>query len=200
MKLLEDRIIKEGIVDTGDVLKVGGFLNHQLDISLLRSMGQEFVSLFGDSHITRILTVEASGIAIACITAQCFSQLYNQNIPVLFAKKSKSSNLGSDIYSAQAYSYTHQNNYNIIVSKQYLDSNDRVLLIDDFLAKGSALMALIEICHQAGAEIAGAGIAIEKEYQQGGNKIRQQGIRVESLARIISMNPETGVIFRHTAV
>ncbi len=181
MELLEKRILKDGQVLPGNVLKVDSFLNHQIDIDLMNALGAEWKRLYADEKITKILTIEASGIGIACIAAQHF------NVPVVFAKKSKSNNIGNDFYSTPVVSYTHGNTYEVIVSKKYLSSDDRVLLIDDFLANGSALRALINIAESAGATVVGGGIAIEKEYQNGGNKIRDLGFRIESLAKVKSM-------------
>lgn len=189
MKLLEDRICRDGKIGAGNVLKVDGFLNHQMDVPFLCELGKEFHRLFGDEGITKILTIEASGIGIAALTAQYFG------VPVLFAKKTPTNNISGDIYTAEVYSYTHERNYTIYVSKDFLLPTDRVLIIDDFLAKGSALFALLELIGSAGAEVAGAGIAIEKAYQEGGAKVRATGLRVESLARIASMSVENGVEF-----
>lgn len=189
MKLLEERILKDGKVGAGDVLKVDSFLNHQIDVSFLCELGKEFKRLYENENITRILTIEASGIGIACLTAQYFG------VPVVFAKKTKTNNIYADVYTSKVESYTHKTTYDIVVSKEFLKPDDRVLIIDDFLAKGSALTALISLVRDAGAEVAGCGIAIEKAYQHGGELIRAQGIRVESLARIKSMSVETGVEF-----
>ena len=191
MKLLEDKIIKEGKIFDGDVLKVDGFLNHRMDISFINEIGKEFQRLFADAGVTKILTIEASGIGIACITATHFEPA----VPVVFAKKALSLNLGSDLYSTKVFSYTKGKTYDAVVSKNYLSAEDRILIIDDFLANGSALQALIDLCRQAGATIVGAGIVIEKAYQDGGDMIRNMGIRVESLARIKSMSKENGVEF-----
>lgn len=182
MKLLEERIKKDGVFLGNDILKVDNFLNHQIDISLLDEMGKEWARLYEGCAVNKILTIEASGIGIACIAARYFG-----NCPVVFAKKSKTSNIGDDFYTARAYSFTHGNTNDIVVSKKYLGEGDRVLIIDDFLANGEALLALISICNKAGATIAGAGVAIEKSYQGGGDKVRDMGIRVESLAKIKSM-------------
>lgn len=182
MELLKQRILKDGTVRPGNILKVDSFLNHQMDISLINEIGKEFYRLFGSENITKILTIEASGIGIACITAQYF------NVPVVFAKKSRTKNLDSDLYSTEIASFTHGNISHVIVSKKYITSDDRVLLIDDFLANGCALLGLIDIVKQAGAEVVGAGIAIEKGFQEGGKKIREAGIRLESLAIIESMS------------
>lgn len=189
MKLLEDRIRQDGKIGAGNVLKVDGFLNHQMDVPFLCELGKEFYRLFGDEGITKVLTIEASGIGIAALTAQYFG------VPVLFAKKTPTNNISGDIYTAEVYSYTHERNYTIYVSKDFLLPGDRVLVIDDFLAKGSALFALLELIRSAGAEVVGAGIAIEKAYQEGGAKVRATGLRVESLARIASMSVENGVEF-----
>lgn len=189
MKLLEEKIKSDGIVLSGDVLKVDSFLNHQIDVGVLSEMGKELKRLYANDEITKILTIEASGIGIACIAALYF------NVPVVFAKKSKSSNIGDDFYTAKAFSFTHGNTNDIIVSKKYLSAEDNVLIIDDFLANGSALEALIDICKKSGAHIAGAGIAVEKHFQGGGDKLRAEGYRIESLAKIESMSPKTGVTF-----
>ncbi|MBR6918048.1 MAG: xanthine phosphoribosyltransferase [Clostridia bacterium] len=183
MKLLEERILKDGTFLGNDILKVDNFLNHQIDVALIDEMGKEWARLYEGTPVNKILTVEASGIGIACIASRHFG-----NAPVLFAKKSKTSNIGNDFYTAKAYSFTHGNVNDIIVSKKYLSADDNVLIIDDFLANGEALLALVSICNAAGATVAGVGIAIEKWYQGGGDKIRSMGIRVESLAKIKSMN------------
>ncbi len=189
MKLLEERIRRDGKVYAGDVLKVDSFLNHQIDVELLSLLGKEFYRLFGDCGVNKILTVEASGIGIACVAAQSF------HCPVLFAKKSKTSNIGNDFWSATAHSYTHGNDNTLIVSKSYLGKNDRVLILDDFLANGCAALAMSELCAQAGASVAGIGVVIEKAYQKGGALLREKGFRVESLARVASMSPEEGIRF-----
>ncbi len=189
MKLLEDRILKDGRVLNGDVLKVDSFLNHQIDVGLIAELGKEWKRLYDGCGVNKILTIEASGIGIACVAAQFF------DCPVLFAKKSKSSNIGEDFYSDSVVSYTHGGTYNVICSKKYLSQGDRVLIIDDFLANGSALRALCSICEQAGATIVGAGIAVEKAYQGGGDMIRKRGIRVESLAKIRSMSDDGTIVF-----
>ena len=181
MNFLEERIVKDGIVKPGNVLKVDSFLNHQMDISLMEEIGREFKRRFGDKKVTKVLTIEASGIGIAAFVAKEFG------VPMVFAKKSKSNNIGNDFYTTPVVSYTHGNTYDVIVSKKYLSADDRVLIIDDFLANGSALRALINITEMAGATVVGAGIAIEKAYQPGGNQIRDLGYRVESLARVKSM-------------
>lgn len=189
MELLEQTICKEGKILDGDILKVDGFLNHRMDVDLLCKLGEEFYRLYADCGVNKILTIEASGIGIACLTAQFF------HCPVLFAKKSKSSNIGRDLWASRLHSYTHNSDHDVIVSKRYLNEEDRVLIIDDFLANGSALNALVDLCHKAGATVVGAGIAIEKAYQGGGEMIRSMGVRVESLARIASMSVEEGIRF-----
>jgi xanthine phosphoribosyltransferase len=189
VKLLEDRIRKDGKIYDGDVLKVDSFVNHKIDVKFISELGKEFYRLYGDCGINKILTIEASGIGIACLVAMHF------DVPVVFAKKSKSSNIGSDLYSSKVESYTHGRVYDVIVSNKYISKNDRLLIIDDFLANGNALRALIDISKQAGAEIAGIGVAIEKEYQGGGNKIREMGYRIESLAKIASMSETDGIEF-----
>nr|WP_303998228.1 xanthine phosphoribosyltransferase [Ruminococcus bromii] len=189
MKLLEDRILKDGHIDADNVLKVDSFLNHQIDVNFVCELGKEFYRLFKDENITKILTIEASGIGIACLTAQYF------NVPVVFAKKTKTINIYSDTYNATVHSYTHKRDYDIVVSKDFLNKDDNVLIIDDFLAKGSALTALLMLIEKAGAKTAGAGIVIEKAYQGGGNLVRDMGIRVESLAKIKSISKKDGIVF-----
>lgn len=189
MKLLEDRIIKDGKVGEGNVLKVDSFVNHQIDVDFMNEVGKEFFRLFKDEKIDKVLTIEASGIGIACITAQYF------HVPVVFAKKTKTNNIYADVYKGKVESYTHGVTYDIVVSKEFLKKNDRVLIIDDFLAKGSALLGLLSLIDKAGAKTVGAGIVIEKAYQNGGKIIRDMGIRVESLAKIKSMSVENGVEF-----
>lgn len=189
MKLLEERILRDGKIYPGNILKVDCFLNHQIDVELLNEMGKEFKRLFADEGVTRILTIEASGIGIACIAAQYFG------VPVVFAKKSQTINISGDLYTSQVTSYTHRKTYTVMVSKEYIKPGDRVLLIDDFLAVGNALYGLIDIVHQAGAEVVGAGIAIEKGFQDGGDKLRREGIHVESLAIVDSMTDD-GIVFR----
>lgn len=189
MKLLEERILKDGKVGEGNVLKVDGFVNHQIDVKLMCELGKEFKRLFDGVEITKILTIEASGIGIACITAQYF------DVPVVFAKKTKTNNIYADVYTSKVESYTHGTTYDIVVSKEFLKEGDKVLIIDDFLAKGSALKGLIKLIEDAGASVMGAGIVIEKAYQPGGELIRNMGVRVESLARVASMSVEDGVKF-----
>jgi len=192
MELLKERILKDGIVREGNVLKVDSFLNHQMDIKLFNEIGKEFKRLFYASKINKILTIEASGIGIACITAQHF------DVPVVFAKKTQSININGEVYTTKINSFTHKKVYDVIVSKRFLNKDDKLLIIDDFLANGCALEGLIDIAKTAGAVVEGVGIVIEKGFQNGGNIIRSKGIRVESLAIIDSMDCETGtVIFRN---
>ena len=182
MKLLEERILRDGVVRPGGVLKVDSFLNHQMDVQLYGEMAREWKRLYAGEDITKILTIEASGIGIACIAAQEFG------CPVVFAKKSKTKNIAGDVYTAKVESFTHGRVYDVIVSRDYLLPTDRVLIIDDFLANGAALMGLIQIVNEAGATLVGAGVAIEKAFQPGGKAIRNLGVRVESLARVKSMD------------
>ena len=182
MKELEDRIRKDGIVREGNVLKVDSFLNHKCDVALYDQMGAEWARLFEGKKVDKILTIESSGIGIACIAAQEFG------CPVVFAKKSKTKNIAGDVYTAKVESFTHGRVYDVIVSRDYLLPTDRVLIIDDFLANGAALMGLIQIVNEAGATLVGAGVAIEKAFQPGGKAIRNMGVRVESLARVKSMD------------
>ena len=188
MKLLEDRILKDGVVKKGNVLKVDNFLNHQMDVKLFRQMAEEWKRLFADKKINKILTIEASGIGIACIVGEVF------DVPVVFAKKSQSINLDGDVYSTKIESFTHKKTYDVIVSKKFLSPDDHILVIDDFLANGCAINGLIEIIEEAGATVEGVGIVIEKGFQPGGKLIRDRGIRLESLAIVESMNDETGEI------
>lgn len=191
MNFLEERILKDGIIKPGNVLKVDSFLNHQMDIALMDQMGEEFARRFSGETVTKVLTIEASGIAIACSVARCFG------VPVVFAKKSKSINLDGDIYVAEVESFTHKNVNNVIVSKKFLNADDRVLIVDDFLANGCALQGLISITESAGATVAGLGIAIEKGFQIGGRVIRNLGYHLESLAIVESMDADSGtIIFR----
>jgi xanthine phosphoribosyltransferase len=189
MKLLEERIQKDGIIREGDVLKVDSFLNHQMDVKLFQEMGREFYRLFGQENVTKILTIEASGIGIACITAEQF------NCPVLFAKKSKTKNIAGDVYKTKVVSFTHGREYDVIVSKDFLNAEDRVLLIDDFLANGAAILGLKDLVDQAGATLVGAGIAIEKAFQPGGKMLREAGVRVEALARVKALHNDGTVDF-----
>ncbi len=188
MKLLEERIRKDGTVKAGNVLKVDSFLNHQMDIDLFNEMGKEWARLFADRKITKILTVEASGIGIACVAAQHF------HVPVVFAKKSQSVNIDGEVYSTKIESFTHKRVYDVIVSKKFLHPEDHILIIDDFLANGCALEGLIDIVNKAGASVEGVGIAVEKGFQKGGDLIRSKDIRVESLAIVESMDDKTGEI------
>lgn len=188
MNFLEKRIVKDGIVKPGNVLKVDSFLNHQMDIALLNEIGREFHRRFADKQITKVLTIEASGIAIAYPVANEF------NVPLLFAKKAKSINIEGDVYMAEVESFTHRNKNQVIVSKKFLGPEDHVLIIDDFLANGCALQGLISIVESAGASVEGLGIAVEKGFQIGGKVIRNLGYHLESLAIVDSMDPETGKI------
>ena len=188
MNFLEERILKDGIVKPGNVLKVDSFLNHQMDVALLDRMGEEFHRRFADKPITKVLTIEASGIAIACPVARCF------NVPVVFAKKSKSVNLDGDLYTAEVESFTHKNKNTVVVSKRFLSADDHVLIVDDFLANGCALQGLISIVEAAGATVEGIGIAVEKGFQIGGRVIRNLGYQLESLAIVESMDAETGTV------
>ena len=188
MQLLEERIRKDGQIREGNVLKVDSFLNHQIDIDLCNEIGREFRRLFPGDRITKILTIEASGIGIACITAQYF------HVPVVFAKKSQSINLDGDMYTAQVESYTHKRTYDVILSRKFLTEKDRVLIVDDFLANGCAAAGLVELVHSAGAAVEGVGIVIEKGFQKGGRMLRERGIRVESLAIVEAKEPATGTI------
>ncbi|MCB2290693.1 xanthine phosphoribosyltransferase [Clostridium sp. CS001] len=182
MKALKDKIIAEGTVIRGEILKVDSFLNHQIDIKLFNEIGKEFKERFANQEITRILTVEASGIGIACIVAQYFD-----NIPVVFAKKHEATNLDSDTYEADVFSFTKNKTYKVRTSKKYINSKDKILIIDDFLANGNAALGLIEIVRQAKAEVVGVGIVIEKAFQNGRSFIEKEGVRVESLAIIESL-------------
>ena len=178
MKLLEERIRTHGKIREGGVLKVDSFLNHQMDVKLFQEMGKEFLRLFGDCGVTKILTIEASGIGIACVTAQFF------DCPVIFAKKNKTRNIAGDVYTSKVESFTHGKVYDIIVSKEFLHPEDRVLLIDDFLANGEAAMGAIRLAESAGAKIAGVGILIEKSFQNGRQRILDAGYKVYSQARV----------------
>ncbi|MBE5995201.1 xanthine phosphoribosyltransferase [Lacrimispora sp.] len=188
MQLLKDRIRKDGKIKSGDVLKVDSFLNHQMDIKLFVEIGKEFKRRFADEEVNKILTIEASGIGIACIVAQYF------DVPVVFAKKSKTKNIAGDVYTTQVESFTHGKTYDVMVSREFIGAGDKVLLIDDFLANGKALEGLAAIVKDSGAELVGAGIVIEKGFQPGGDHLRSEGIRVESLAIVESMDEATGTI------
>ena len=188
MNFVEERILKDGIIKQGDVLKVDSFLNHQIDIALLDEIAREFVRRFAGNTITKVLPIEASGIAIACAVARLL------NVPVVFAKKSKSVNLDGEAYVAEVESFTHKKTNRVIVSKKYLSETDHVLIVDDFLANGCALQGLISLVDAAGAEVVGCGIVIEKGFQEGGHRIRNLGFHLESLAIVESMDAETGNI------
>ena len=188
MNFLEERIVKDGIVKSGNVLKVDSFLNHQMDIALMDQIGKEFHRRFRDAGVTKVLTIEASGIAIAYPVAREFG------VPMVYAKKTKSINLDGELYVAEVTSYTHKENNRVIVSKKFLNPADKVLIIDDFLANGCALQGLISIVDEAEAEVVGLGVAIEKGFQPGGERLRNLGYRLESLAIVDSMDGETGAI------
>lgn len=188
MKLLEEKIAKDGIIKSGNVLKVDGFLNHQIDVPFIAELGKEFKRLFADKPINKILTIEASGIGIACIAAMYF------NVPVVFAKKSQGTNMDKDVYFTKITSYTHNKVNDVIVAKQFLSADDHVLIIDDFLANGCALEGLMDLVRQSGGVVEGIGIAIEKGFQGGGDRLRASGIRLESLAIIDKMDAKTGTI------
>ena len=191
MNFLEERILKDGVVKPGNVLKVDSFLNHQMDIVLMEQIAREFKRRFGHKNIDKVLTIESSGIGIAIIVAREFG------VPMVFAKKSKSVNLDGEMYVAEVESFTHKNTNRVIVSKKYLHEGEHILIIDDFLANGCALQGLISIVDSAGAEVTGCGIVIEKGFQEGGHRIRNLGFRLESLAVIESMDAETGeIVFR----
>ena len=191
MKLLEDRIRRDGVVKEGNVLKVDRFLNHQMDIELFQEIGKEFKRRFANENVNKILTIEASGIGIACIAAESF------HVPVVFAKKTQTKNIAGEVYTTQVESFTHGRIYDIIVSKEFLGKGGRVLLIDDFLANGKALEGLAQLVQDSGAELVGAGVVIEKGFQRGGDAIRAKGIHLESLAIVESMNDKTGeIVFR----
>lgn len=191
MQLLKDRIRKDGKIKEGNVLKVDSFLNHQMDVKLFQEIGKEFKRRFAEEEITKILTIEASGIGIACVAAEVF------DVPVVFAKKTQTKNIAGDVYTTKVESFTHGRVYDIIVSKEFLGKGDKVLLIDDFLANGKALEGLAELVTKSGAELVGAGVVIEKGFQVGGDIIRSKGIHLESLAIVESMDEKTGeVVFR----
>ena len=189
MDLLKQKIIEEGKVYEGNILKVDGFLNHRIDVPFLREVAKEFHRLFSDEGVNKILTIEASGIAIGALVAQEF------NCPLVFAKKTKTKNIAGDVYTSKVDSFTHGTTYDIIVSKQYLNAGDKVLIVDDFLAIGNALNGLIALVKDSGAELAGCGVVIEKGFQHGGDKLREQGVKVESLAIIESMDASTGQVY-----
>ena len=189
MNFLEERILKDGVVKPGNVLKVDSFLNHQMDVELIDEVGREFHRRFADKPITKILTIEASGIAIAYAAARCFG------VPLVFAKKSKSVNIDGEMYTAEVESFTHKNKNNVIVSKKFLSPEDRVLIVDDFLANGCALKGLISITEMSGAKVEGIGIVIEKGFQEGGKIIRDLGYRLESLAIVESMDADKKTVY-----
>lgn len=191
LNLLQQKIITDGVIKPGNVLKVDSFLNHQIDVPFISRLGQEFKELFGDRKIDKILTIEASGIGIACLTAVYF------NVPVVFAKKSAGSNMDKDVYTTEVKSFTHNKVNHVIVSKKYLNKGEHILIMDDFLANGCAIKGLIDLVNQAGGIVEGAGICIEKGFQGGGDELRSEGIDVKSLAIIDQMDPETGtIVFR----
>ena len=188
MNFLEERIMKDGVVKEGNILKVDSFLNHQMDVKLFKQMGEEFKRRFAEKNINKIITIEASGIGIACIVAECF------DVPVVFAKKSQSVNIDGDVYSAEVESFTHECKNQVLISKKFVGPEDHVLIIDDFLANGCALQGLISIVNQAGGTVEGIGIAVEKGFQQGGQIIRNLGYQLESLAIVDGMNAADGSI------
>ena len=190
MKLLQERIVKDGQIEAGNILKVDSFLNHQIDVSLLEEIGKEFHRQFAGQTVNKILTIEASGIAIACIAARYFQ------VPVVFAKKPRSLNIAGDVYTAKVESFTHKNTNDIIVSKKFLSPGDRILIVDDFLANGKAILGLAKLVEQAGATLVGAGVVIEKGFQDGGKRIREAGIDLRSLAIVEEMDTEHGIRFR----
>ena len=189
MELLKDRIRKDGKIRGTEVLKVDSFLNHQMDVDLFDAIGAEFKRRFADCEVNKILTIEASGIGIACLAARHF------HCPVVFAKKSQSRNISPDVYTAKVESFTHGKVYDVVVSKEYLNPGDKILLIDDFLANGEALRGLAKLVADSGADLVGAGIVIEKAFQPGGDNLRAEGMRVESLARVSAMSETDGITF-----
>lgn len=195
MDLLKERIVKDGQVFEGNILKVDSFLNHRIDMRFLKEVGKEFHRIFGSDDVNKIVTIEASGIAVGCVTAQEF------DCPLVFAKKSKTKNIAGDVYKSIVQSYTHETVSEIFVSKDFLGPSDRILLVDDFLARGNAILGLIDLIHQSGATLVGCGIVIEKGFQEGGNRLREKGIRLESLAVVDKMDSATGeIIFREDKV
>lgn len=190
MKLLEERILKDGQVRPGNVLKVDCFLNHQLDVELLDAIGAEFKRIFGNDGVNKILTIEASGIAIACMTARHF------DVPVVFAKKAKSKNIDGDVFTSKVHSYTYGKEYEITLAKKFLGPEDRVLILDDFLANGKAMRGLLDVCKQAGAMVAGIGVCIEKGFQTGGAELRSEGYKLASLAIVDHMDDDGSLTFR----
>lgn len=195
MDLLKERIVRDGQVFEGNILKVDSFLNHRIDMRFLKEVGKEFHRIFGSENVNKIVTIEASGIAVGCVTAQEF------DCPLVFAKKSKTKNIAGDVYKSIVQSYTHETLSEIFVSKDFLGPSDRILLVDDFLARGNAILGLIDLIHQSGATLVGCGIVIEKGFQEGGNRLREKGIRLESLAVVDKMDSATGeIIFREEKV
>lgn len=188
MELLEEYIRRKGVVKEGDVLKVDSFLNHQMDVQLFAEMGREWKRLFADAPINKILTIEASGIGIACVAAQAF------RVPVVFAKKAQSINIDGEVYASKVQSFTHKRVYDVIVSRKFLSSEDHVLVIDDFLANGCAVNGLLDIIEESGATLEGVGIAVEKGFQEGGKLLRERGVRLESLAIVDAMDAKTGAL------
>jgi len=189
MKLLEERILRDGIVKSSEILKVDSFINHQIDPVLLKEMAGEWKRLYSACQVDEILTIEASGIGVACVTALAFG------VPALFAKKVRTSNLSGDVYTARVQSFTAGREYDIMVARQYLHEGEHILIIDDFLARGAAMRGLVSLCGQAGAIVEGAGVCIEKAFQNGGNDLRAEGLRIEALAKIESMSVENGIKF-----
>lgn len=195
MDLLKERIVKDGQVFEGNILKVDSFLNHRIDMRFLKEVGKEFHRIFGSENVNKIVTIEASGIAVGCATALAF------DCPLVFAKKSKTKNIADDVYKSIVQAYTHETLSEIFVSKDFLGPSDRILLVDDFLARGNAILGLIDLIHQSGATLVGCGIVIEKGFQEGGNRLREKGIRLESLAVVDKMDSATGeIIFREEKV
>lgn len=190
MKLLEQRILEDGVMEGEDVLKVDSFLNHQMDVGLFAEMGKEWARLFADDHVTKILTIEASGIAIACMTARYF------DVPVVFAKKAKSKNLDGEVFTSTVHSFTYGKDYDITLAKKFLGPEDRVLILDDFMAVGKAMHGLLDVCEQAGATVCGIGITIEKGFQPGGDSLRAAGYKLTSLAIVEGVDDEGNIIFR----
>ena len=188
MELLEEYIRRKGVVKEGDVLKVDSFLNHQIDVQLFAEMGREWKRLFADAPINKILTIEASGIGIACVAAQAFQ------VPVVFAKKAQSINIDGEVYASKVQSFTHKRVYDVIVSRKFLSPDDHVLVIDDFLANGCAVNGLLDIIEESGATLEGVGIAVEKGFQEGGKLLRERGVRLESLAIVDAMDAKTGTL------
>lgn len=191
MELLEEYIRRKGVVKEGDVLKVDSFLNHQMDVQLFAEMGREWKRLFADAPINKILTIEASGIGIACVAAQAFQ------VPVVFAKKAQSINIDGEVYASKVQSFTHKRVYDVIVSRKFLSPDDHVLVIDDFLANGCAVNGLLDIIEESGATLEGVGIAVEKGFQEGGKLLRERGVRLESLAIVDAMDAKTGTLTFH---